>query len=476
MDKPSIFSPKDEIFDYVVECMKTTSATEDQINYLWDVYMENNKKVINYMKELIKKERVSTERTAVYKIRVYKIAIRKISEMNCPLISSKQLKNVKGIGEKTKMKIDEIINTGKLEVIDKLSSNSTKQMKINQMFNIPTNQTPPKERIRILNDFNDIYGVGKKRAQELYDLGYRSIDELPLAIFNDKQRIGVKYYYDFLEQIPREDIQHIEPTLKDLFYNIDKGKIEIAGSYRRGSPFSGDIDILISPKTLQPKELLHRYVESLIFNHILIDELALGPTKYMGVARINGKARRIDIRVVTREQWAAALLYFTGPKEFNTTIREYAKNLGYKLNEYGLYDLKTGKLVSTDSVQEIFNKLGLQFQLPQFRTEKLIIRKEKTPKKVQFDLPSSNDITYSRPRHFQIDLEVLHKLNPEHSTDEIMDALEDNMLLLTKKGDEIIGYHVFDMDDNILLGTKVDDNVLEAIQIHKPKMPAFLQK
>ena len=84
------------------------------------------------------------------------------------------------------------------------------------------------------------------------------------------------------------------------------------------------------------------------------------------------KVRRIDIRFVPYDYYPAALLYFTGSYELNTQMRQIAKTLGYKLNEYGLFKLKKDDIysdtpVKVKSEKDIFKKLKLDYLEPHER-------------------------------------------------------------------------------------------------------------
>lgn len=86
----------------------------------------------------------------------------------------------------------------------------------------------------------------------------------------------------------------------------------------------------------------------------------------MGVCRLNDKfpARRIDIRFVDYSQYYAALIYFTGSKNFNIQIRNKAIEKGYSLNEYGLIDKKTEKKIVLNSEKDIFEFLNIKYLKP----------------------------------------------------------------------------------------------------------------
>ncbi|GIR56460.1 MAG: hypothetical protein CM15mP63_4650 [Gammaproteobacteria bacterium] len=93
----------------------------------------------------------------------------------------------------------------------------------------------------------------------------------------------------------------------------------------------------------------------------------------MGFSKLSRKpVRRIDIRFVPNMYYHSALLYFTGSYELNTQMRQIAKNKGYKLNEYGLFKIKSdgtfsSKPLKADSEKDIFKKLDLDYLEPNQR-------------------------------------------------------------------------------------------------------------
>ena len=166
---------------------------------------------------------------------------------------------------------------------------------------------------------------------------------------------------------------------------IDKGfELIVAGSYRRGKDYSNDIDVLITSQNIKTKKnydklkinFLELFVNKLKDEKIIIDDLTdpSSKTKYMGFCKLSRKSiRRIDIRFVVFESYYSALLYFTGSYELNKQMRELAKTMNYKLNEYGLYkiiekdDKKTYRMTKINSEKDIFKKLKLDFLEPNER-------------------------------------------------------------------------------------------------------------
>jgi len=95
--------------------------------------------------------------------------------------------------------------------------------------------------------------------------------------------------------------------------------------------------------------------------------LARGETKSSILTR---KGLQVDLRVVPLEAWGAAMIYFTGSKAHNIRIREMAVRKGLKLNEYGLYRAKSGKLIVAETEEEVYEKLSLPWIPPTLREDR----------------------------------------------------------------------------------------------------------
>jgi DNA polymerase (family 10) len=138
-----------------------------------------------------------------------------------------------------------------------------------------------------------------------------------------------------------------------------------AGSLRRGKETVGDLDLLV---TLGAGKYTPKAVES-IAQHILefpeIDQkLAHGENKVSFVLK---SGMQVDVRILEKEVFGAALLYFTGSKEHNVTLRGRANKMGYTLNEYALATLKGERPVARATEEEIYAKLGLDYIPPELR-------------------------------------------------------------------------------------------------------------
>lgn len=247
----------------------------------------------------------------------------------------------------------------------------------------------------VLNLFKGIYGVGAVKALELLNKGYRTLGDLEAAILKEEvpipgtrskkgqrplltaaQRAGLKWHSQIVQRIPRAEMQEWVQRLTEVLGPEEgvEGKSNkwlIAGSYRRGEPSSGDVDILMRNDTGAP---LSEIVRQLQDAGLILEVLALGDKKFMGIGRLgpDRTARRIDIRLFG-EAWPYALLYNTGSQQFNILTRQRALSFepSLSLNEYALTNPATGESYPAETEEDIFRLLGLKYLSPEERTRNL---------------------------------------------------------------------------------------------------------
>ena len=135
------------------------------------------------------------------------------------------------------------------------------------------------------------------------------------------------------------------------------GEVSVAGSLRRRREIVRDVDIVAS--STRPEEV------SAAFRSLpeVFEVIGSGPTK-TSVRFLDGLCA--DLRVVSPEDFPAALLYFTGSREHNTELRARAKRRGWKLNEYGIF--RDGEdRIRADSEEALYAALGLSNVEPELR-------------------------------------------------------------------------------------------------------------
>ena len=319
-----------------------------------------NNKVRRYNEEFIdlmdKLHNIMMKHGEPFRAKAYQKAQDSIMKYPNEILALEQVKDLPGIGSTIYDKLKEYVETGTLRIVEN-------------------------EKTNPINILTDIYGVGPKKAEDLVKMGIKTIPELRQRqdeLLNDIQKIGLQFYEDILERIPRSEIEEFESIMKQIFGKIimnantsDKSindKFEIVGSYRRGALHSGDIDVIITGSTGDAYKML---IDELIRHKIIMHVLSRGPSKTLVIAQLgkNRTARRIDFLYAPPDEFAFAILYFTGSKIFNTVMRQKALDLGYTFNEHGIYYLtqnKKGEKVSQlfENEKAIFDFLGLTYKTP----------------------------------------------------------------------------------------------------------------
>ena len=223
--------------------------------------------------------------------------------------------------------------------------------------------------------FTKIHGVGDKKAKELIGKNFSTIEQLRnypdvSLILNDTQLKGLKYYEYIQKRIPYGEIVEHEKYLKQILKSIDNSaELTIAGSYRRKCETSGDIDVLIKTPRVKNTSIYDIFIEDLQKNGYVVETLSHGSKKFMGICRYQNEFRRIDIMFTRTHDYPFAILYFTGSKEFNTRMRSYLLERGLSLNEYGIRDVKTDRLIDYTFLNErsIFDYIRWRYVEPENR-------------------------------------------------------------------------------------------------------------
>jgi DNA polymerase (family 10) len=222
-------------------------------------------------------------------------------------------------------------------------------------------------------------GMGPKTVALLYSaLQIANIDELEAAAqrgdllelprmgqkFTDKLLKGIEDHRRnssrFRIDIAREHAERISELIRQ-FPGIDK--ITPAGSLRRGRESCGDLDLLVTGPACEPN------VVAAAVEHVatlpLIDKLiARGQNKVSFNLR-NGL--QVDVRLLPRASYGAALQYFTGSKHHNVALRQRAIKRGLTLSEYALLRLEDNVIVAAETEEAIYNALDLDYIPPELR-------------------------------------------------------------------------------------------------------------
>ena len=293
----------------------------------------------------------------LFRIRAYLRAadtIEPLGETLQTLVNEDELDTIPGIGKDLAEKIKEIAQKGKLKFFEDLK------------------KAIPEGVLTML----DIPGLGPKTVSILYNkLHIKNIEELERAAKSGKlltlQGIKEKTVSNILAGIKITQKGQERISLGKA-YSVAQGflasleglkglkKIICAGSLRRMKETVRDIDILaISDDS---KNIIEKFIKAGEAQRVL----AQGDTK---ASILTGENIQVDLRVVSPKSFGAALLYFTGSKDFNIKLRQMALKKNLKVNEYGVFSVKAGKekFLAGKTEEGIFDILGLKFIEPELR-------------------------------------------------------------------------------------------------------------
>jgi DNA polymerase (family 10) len=290
-----------------------------------------------------------------FKIRAYQKVVRSIEHLPVELeqlVKEDRLKEVPGVGEAITKKITELVTTGKLDYYEELKAEFPKG--ISTLLSVP--------------------GVGPKTAMLLSsELDIKTIDELEAAIVGGEvarlYRMGDKTAENILHQIQalrRKDqripIGEAMPIVDEIFSRLGRVKgvknLVPAGSLRRFLETVGDIDLMGTAD--DATEVMHVFTTLPMVKEVLVS----GSTKSSVVV---AGGLQVDLRIVEHDSFGSLLQYFTGSKQHNINLRERAHRKGLKLSEYGITNLKTGKLEKFATEEAFYQRQGLEMMPPEIR-------------------------------------------------------------------------------------------------------------
>ncbi len=297
-----------------------------------------------------------------FRVRAYRRAaqvVRDLTEDVAQVAAEGRLTQIEGIGKDLANKIAEFLETGKVAALEEVRG-----------------KYPP-----TLRDLLEVPDVGPKTVALLYKrLNVSNLDELEEAAKAGKlaelPRMGKKTQENILRgiqllkqsagRVPVEVALHIaESIIAELQPLKSVQHITPAGSLRRWRETIGDIDILATT-TAASNEVMDKFV------HLpwVTEVLAHGETKSSVIVVVDARRKysvQVDLRVVPPDSFGAALQYFTGSKDHNITLRSRALKQGLTINEYGVFEEKTGKQVAGATEEDVYAALGLPLIPPEMR-------------------------------------------------------------------------------------------------------------
>jgi DNA polymerase (family 10) len=271
-----------------------------------------------------------------------------------------KLEELPGIGERMAEHIEEIIAKGDYSLRQKL----LKKFPVTLLEILNLQSLGPKKVAFLWSNFKaatvaDVEKLAREgKLRDLPGFGEKSEQNILKAVETHKRSTG-RFRIDVAEASADAIIEHIQK------YGKGVASVTPAGSLRRGKETVGDLDLLL---TLADGHTSQKQIDALA-EHILkyprIDQvLAHGENK---VSFTLDSGLQVDVRLLEKDSFGAALLYFTGSREHNVALRGRANDMGYTLNEYALATLKGERRVAGRTEEEIYGKLKLDFIPPEIR-------------------------------------------------------------------------------------------------------------
>ncbi|HEV2708583.1 MAG TPA: DNA polymerase/3'-5' exonuclease PolX [Edaphobacter sp.] len=296
-----------------------------------------------------------------FRIRSYRRAAEAVEQQTTQLSTlvadPKQLLDIAGIGKGMAANIVELVNTGTMPLREDLLTKYKPTML--ELLRLP--------------------GMGPKTVALIWSsLQVADIDALEAAAkaghLNKLPRMGEKFTTKLLKGIEdyrknssrfRVDEAHDHAERISALIRAFPGieTITPAGSLRRGRETVGDLDLLVTGPACEP-DVVAAAVEHVATLPLIDKLLARGQNKVSFTLRNN---LQVDVRLLPRASYGAALQYFTGSKMHNVALRQRAIKRGLTLSEYALLRLEDNKIIAAASEEEIYNALDLDYIPPELR-------------------------------------------------------------------------------------------------------------
>ena len=300
-----------------------------------------------------------------FKIIAYQNAADSIEHLSAnieDLGRSGKLKNIPGIGSSIASHLDELFTTGKSRHFESVLKQIAPA--VFPLLDLPGFGAKKAAKLvtalklnRASEAIKDLYNAAKLgKIASIPDFGEKSQQDILEAIlrFQKQGQKEKRMALPLAHTLAMEIVDYLKSSPFVL-------KIETLGSLRRMVATIGDIDLAVATKN--PEAVLDHFVSYPKFGKLI--ERGSG-----GASIILGGGQHVDLRVIKPPAWGSMLQYFTGSKSHNIRLREFALKKGLSLNEYGIKNLKTKKLMEFASEDEFYRYLGLSLIPPQIREDR----------------------------------------------------------------------------------------------------------
>jgi DNA polymerase (family X) len=333
----------------------------------------HNKEIIEILTEVADLLDIKGENE--FRIRAYRNAVRTISGLSKSMAdmvnNDEDISSLPDIGDSIAEKIEEIVETGNLKQLKNLKkevpSSLIEIMKLEQMGPERTKTLYEELDIDSIDDLKKAVEEGK--VEELEGFGKKTAENIKREIEEYAQKGGSK-------RVKRNEAEEeIQPLIDYLEDKMDD--VTIAGSFRRKKETVGDVDILATSNDAE--KAMKAFTE---FDEV--ERVLAHGDKKSSIKLRTGL--QVDLRIVDKNEFGAALLYFTGSKEHSIALRKIGQEKDLKVNEYGVFSGR--EKLASKTEKKMYKALGLRYIEPELREDKgefEASRNNKLPKLVELD-------------------------------------------------------------------------------------------
>jgi DNA polymerase (family 10) len=294
-----------------------------------------------------------------FRVRAYERALETVVSHRGDLgaLTEKELTRLDGIGSSTARKIREFFLSGSMTKVEDLRKKFPPEFV--ELSRIPGLGPKTLRRLRAELGIENVAGLraalAARRLREVKGLGEKAEEKIRVAL----ERIGTAAKEN------RRPIAEALPIARELVAALEAlpgvERVQYCGSLRRLRETAADVDIVVASREAPSVR------EAFVRMRAVREVLGGGDTK---TSVLTATGLQVDLRIVDPRSFGAACQYFTGSKAHNIKLRQRALDRGWLLNEYGLTENGTGRVIASETEEDVYRALGLPLIPPPMREDR----------------------------------------------------------------------------------------------------------